>query len=157
MAGADEVFRAGGATAEVSLSAGRNDLVPRIAELIAQGKVVGTYLGRGEYGPRALGARSIMASAVDRKINDWLNERLDRTEFMPFAPVVRKERCADLFDLPQSLMYTAQFMTVTCNVKEQWKDKIPAVVHVDGTARPQVVDRATNPTLLRHPRARTSS
>ncbi len=144
-AGADEVFRAAGATAEVSLSEGRNDLVPRIAELIAQGKIVGTYLGRGEYGPRALGARSIMASAVDRRINDWLNQRLDRTEFMPFAPVVRKERCADLFDLPQSLMYTAQFMTVTCNVKEYWKSKIPAVVHVDGTARPQVIERSTNP------------
>jgi carbamoyltransferase len=143
--GADDVFRAGGAAEEVSVSAGRNDLVPRIAELIAQGKVVGTYLGRGEYGPRALGARSIMAAATDRKINDWLNERLDRTEFMPFAPVVREERCADLFDLPQSLMYTARFMTVTCNVKDEWKDKIPAVVHVDGTARPQVVARATNP------------
>jgi carbamoyltransferase len=145
MDGADDVFRAGGAAEEVSVSAGRNDLVPRVAELIAQGKVVGTYLGRGEYGPRALGARSIMAAATDRKINDWLNERLDRTEFMPFAPVVREERCADLFDLPQSLMYPARFMTVTCNVKEAWKDKIPAVVHVDGTARPQVVARATNP------------
>ncbi len=145
MAGADDVFHAGGATAEVSASAGRNDLVPRIAELIAQGKIVGTYLGRGEYGPRALGARSIIAAAVDRSINDWLNKRLDRTEFMPFAPVVRKERCAELFDLPQSLMYTAQFMTVTCNVKDAWKEQIPAVVHVDGTARPQVVDRETNP------------
>ena len=86
-----------------------------------------------------------MASPVDRKINDWLNQRLERTEFMPFAPVVRKERCGDLFDLPQSLMYTAQFMNVTCNVKPEWKDKIPAVVHVDGTARPQVVARETNP------------
>lgn len=145
MTGADEVFRAGGAKAEVSLATGRNDLVPRIAELIAEGKVVGTYLGRGEYGPRALGARSIMASAVDRKINDWLNARLDRTEFMPFAPVVREERCAELFDLPESLMYTAQFMTVTCNVKDGWKERIPAVVHVDGTARPQLVNRAANP------------
>jgi carbamoyltransferase len=145
MAGADEVFRAGGAAEEVSLAAGRNDLVPRTAELIARGKVVGTYLGRGEYGPRALGARSIMAAAVDRRINDWLNERLGRTEFMPFAPVVRRERCAELFDLPESLMYTAQFMTVTCNVKEAWRARIPAVVHVDGTARPQLVNRDMNP------------
>jgi carbamoyltransferase len=145
MAGADDVFRAGGAQAEISDTGGRNDFVPRIAELIAQGKVVGTYLGRGEYGPRALGARSIMAAATDRKINDWLNQRLDRTEFMPFAPVVREERCSDLFDLPESLRYTARFMTVTCDVKDEWKDRIPAVVHVDGTARPQVVDRQTNP------------
>ena len=144
-AGADDVFRAGGASAEVSAAKGQNDLVPRVAELIAEGKVVGTYLGRGEHGPRALGARSIMASAADRSINDWLNKRLDRTDFMPFAPVVRRERCADVFDLPQSLMYTARFMTVTCNVKDEWKSRIPAVVHVDGTARPQVVERSTNP------------
>jgi len=145
MDSADDVFRAGGAKAEVSMPAGGNDLVPRVAELIMRGNIVGTYLGRGEYGPRSLGARSIMAAAVDRSINNWLNKRLDRTDFMPFAPVVRKERCAELFDLPQCLMYTAQFMTVTCNVKDAWKDRIPAVVHVDGTARPQVLDRATNP------------
>ena len=144
-AGADDVFRAGGAEAVLTTPGGDAELAQRCAQLIVEGKVVGTYLGRGEYGPRALGARSIMAAAVDRRINDWLNQRLERTEFMPFAPVVRKERCADLFDLPQSLMYTAQFMTVTCNVKPEWKDKIPAVVHVDGTARPQVVSRETNP------------
>jgi carbamoyltransferase len=142
---ADDVFRAAGSEAVLTTPNGAPELAQRCAELIVEGKVVGTYLGRGEYGPRALGARSIMAAAVDRKINDWLNQRLERTEFMPFAPVVRKERCGDLFDLPQSLMYTAQFMTVTCNVKPEWKDKIPAVVHVDGTARPQLVARETNP------------
>jgi carbamoyltransferase len=143
-AGADDVFRAAGAEAVLTAPGGDGELAQRCAELIVEGKTVGTYLGRGEYGPRALGARSIMAAAVDRRINDWLNQRLERTEFMPFAPVVRQERCADLFDLPQSLMYTAQFMTVTCNVKPEWKDKIPAVVHVDGTARPEVVARETN-------------
>ena len=144
-AGADDVFRAAGAEAVLSTPSGDAELAQRCAKLIIDGKIVGTYLGRGEYGPRALGARSIMAAVVDRRINDWLNQRLERTEFMPFAPVVRMERCAELFDLPQSLMYTAEFMTVTCNVKPEWKDKIPAVVHVDGTARPQVVSRATNP------------
>jgi carbamoyltransferase len=144
-AGADDVFRAAGAEAVLATRGGDAELAQRCAKLIVEGKTVGTYFGRGEYGPRALGARSIMASAVDRKINDWLNHRLERTEFMPFAPVVRQERCTDLFNLPQSLMYTAQFMTVTCNVKPEWKDRIPAVVHVDGTARPQVVARETNP------------
>jgi len=143
--GADDVFRAAGAEAVLATQGGDAELAQRCAKLIVEGKTVGTYLGRGEYGPRALGARSIMAAAVDRKINDWLNQRLERTEFMPFAPVVRQERCTDLFNLPPSLMYTAQFMTVTCNVKPEWKDKIPAVVHVDGTARPQVVARETNP------------
>jgi carbamoyltransferase len=102
-ASADAVFRAAGAEAVLSTPCGDAELAQRCTELIIDGKIVGTYLGRGEYGPRALGARSIMAAAVDRRINDWLNQRLERTEFMPFAPVVRKERCAELFDLPQSL------------------------------------------------------
>lgn len=121
-------------------------LAEAAAKLIAEGKVIGAYLGRGEYGPRALGARSIMAAPVDRAINDWLNKRLDRTDFMPFAPVVREERCADVFDLPKSLYYSARYMTVTCNVREAWRAKIPAVVHVDGTARPQLARRQDNPT-----------
>ena len=86
-----------------------------------------------------------MAAPVDRTINDWLNRRLDRTEFMPFAPVVREERCADVFTLPRSLYYAARYMTVTCDVKPEWRDRIPGVIHVDGTARPQLVRRADNP------------
>ena len=104
-----------------------------------------------EYGPRALGARSIMARATDRAINDWLNKRLDRTEFMPFAPVVRAERVDELFQLPPSLHYTANFMTVTCDVREAWRERIPAVVHVDGTARPQIIHRAQNQQSLERP------
>ncbi len=119
--------------------------VEEAADLIVKGETVGTYLGRMEYGPRALGARSIMASAVDRTINDWLNKRLDRTDFMPFAPVVLAERAKDLFDLPDELAYTANFMTVTCNVKPEWRERIPACVHVDGTARPQLIHRDQNP------------
>jgi carbamoyltransferase len=119
--------------------------VEEAADLIAAGQTVGTYLGRMEYGPRALGARSIMASAVDRTINDWLNKRLDRTDFMPFAPVVLAERAKDLFDLPDELTHTANFMTVTCNVKPEWRERIPACVHVDGTARPQLIHRHQNP------------
>jgi carbamoyltransferase len=121
------------------------DPIEEAAELIASGQIIGTYLGRMEYGPRALGARSIMASAVDRSINDWMNKRLDRTDFMPFAPFVRAERALDLFDLPNELIYAANFMTVTCNVKPEWRDKIPACVHVDGTARPQIIHRHQNP------------
>ncbi|MBN8939164.1 MAG: hypothetical protein J0H01_06720 [Rhizobiales bacterium] len=121
------------------------DPIEEAASLIAAGQIVGTYLGRMEYGPRALGARSIMASPVDRSINDWLNKRLDRTDFMPFAPVVRAERARDLFLLPESLIYTANFMTVTCDVKPEWRDRIPACVHVDGTARPQIIHREQNP------------
>jgi carbamoyltransferase len=124
----------------------RPDVIEDAADIIVSGGTVGTYLGRMEYGPRALGARSIMASPVDAGINDWLNKKLDRSDFMPFAPVVRAERVNDLFELPASLHYTAQFMTVTCNVRPEWRERIPAVVHVDGTARPQIIHREQNPT-----------
>lgn len=136
----ERVFSAGGAAKRPAANA-----VEEAASIIAEGGIVGTYLGRMEYGPRALGARSIMARATERSINDWLNKRLDRTDFMPFAPVVRAERAGDLFKLPPELHYTANFMTVTCDVKPEWRDKIPACVHVDGTARPQLIHREQNP------------
>jgi hypothetical protein len=121
-------------------------VVEAAARMLAERRILGLYLGRCEYGPRALGARTIMASPADRSINDWLNKRLDRTEFMPFAPVVRDARVNEAFDLPGALLYTARYMTVTCNVRPEWRDRIPAVVHVDGTARPQVIRREDNPT-----------
>jgi len=141
MAQADNVFLEAGAA---RVADGR--IVDFAARMLADRRILGLYLGRCEYGPRALGARTIMASPADRSINDWLNKRLDRTEFMPFAPVVRDARVDEVFNLPKSLHYAARYMTVTCNVKPQWRDRIPAVVHVDGTARPQVIRRADNPT-----------
>ena len=141
MAGADAAFLRGGAALVVS-----EGVVEAAARMLAERRILGLYLGRCEYGPRALGARSIMASPADRSINDWLNKRLDRTEFMPFAPVVRDARVNEAFDLPRALHYTARYMTVTCNVRPEWRDRIPAVVHVDGTARPQVIRREDNPT-----------
>ena len=122
-----------------------DDYVQETVRQIIDGKVIAIYRGRMEYGPRALGARSILAAATDRRINDWLNKRLSRTEFMPFAPVVRAERARDVFVLPASMEYAARFMTITCAVREEWREKIPGVVHVDGTARPQVIEREANP------------
>ena len=98
-----------------------------------------------EYGPRALGARSILASPADARINDTLNKRLSRTEFMPFAPVVAEEDAAEVFEITPVNRYAARFMTITCATREAWKSRIPAVVHVDGTARPQIVSRDPNP------------
>lgn len=121
------------------------DVAQATADRIQKGAAVGTFLERMEYGPRALGARTIMAAAIDRTINDSLNKRLDRTEFMPFAPVVLAERATDVFDLPASLAYSANFMTTTCAVRPAWRDRIPAVVHVDNTARPQLIRRDQNP------------
>ncbi len=98
-----------------------------------------------EYGPRALGARSILASPADAAINDTLNQRLGRSEFMPFAPVVGAERAAEVFEIDGVNAYAMRFMTITCAVREGWAARIPAVVHVDGTARPQVIGREANP------------
>ena len=115
------------------------------AELLQQGRIVAIYAKGMEYGPRALGARSIMASALDADINRTLNDRLSRSEFMPFAPVVMDEDVETVFDLGPVKRHAASFMTITCGVREEWRSRIPAVVHVDGTARPQVIERAQNP------------
>ena len=128
-----EIVRLPGAPAETA------------AELMAEGKAVAIFTKRMEYGPRALGARSIMASPERRDINDSLNKRLDRSEFMPFAPVIAAEDARAVFDVTDTNAYACRFMTITCNVKREWAERIPAVVHVDGTARPQIVRRAENP------------
>jgi carbamoyltransferase len=115
------------------------------AKLLSEGGIVAIYTRGMEYGPRALGARTIMASALDGQINQILNDRLSRSEFMPFAPVVMAEDADRVFDLGPAKRYAARFMTITCGVKDGWRERIPAVVHVDGTARPQVIERAQNP------------
>ncbi len=115
--------------------------VETAANLIEQGSVVAIYTDRMEYGPRALGARSILASSTDASINDELNRRLSRTEFMPFAPVVSEDDAPLIFELSALNMYAARFMTITCSVRPEWRERIPAVVHVDNTARPQVIVR----------------
>ncbi|HEY7607728.1 MAG TPA: carbamoyltransferase C-terminal domain-containing protein, partial [Alphaproteobacteria bacterium] len=119
--------------------------VETAARLIAAGGIVAIYTRGMEYGPRALGARSILASPSDAAINDTLNKRLERSEFMPFAPVVAEEDADTVFKLGRAKAYAARFMTITAHVQPGWKERIPAVVHVDGTARPQTIRRAWNP------------
>ena len=119
--------------------------VETAAELLQQGRIVAIYSKAMEYGPRALGARSIMAAPIDHDINRTLNERLSRSEFMPFAPVVMAEDADDGIRSGPVKRYAARFMTTTCRVHDRWRDRIPAVVHVDGTARPQIVERPQNP------------
>ena len=115
------------------------------AELMHQGKAVAIFSARMEFGPRALGARSIMASPQRRDINDSLNRRLDRSDFMPFAPVIAAEDARQVFDVCGVNDYACRFMTITCDVKPEWSERIPAVVHVDNTARPQIIERSDNP------------
>jgi carbamoyltransferase len=115
------------------------------AQRLNAGELGAIYTGRMEYGPRALGARSILANPSRRETHDLLNRRLARSEFMPFAPVIAAEKAAAVFDITGVNAYACRFMTITCNVKPEWRKRIPAVVHVDGSARPQTIERETNP------------
>jgi carbamoyltransferase len=121
----------------------------RIAELLADGHVVARFNGRMEYGPRALGNRSILYQATDPTVNEWLNKRLKRTEFMPFAPVTVEEFAGQCYGNLDGARYATQFMTITVNCTNWMKKHFPAVVHVDGTARPQIIDERTNPSYYR--------
>jgi carbamoyltransferase len=121
----------------------------KAAELIANGKIVARCAGRMEYGPRALGNRSILYQATDRSVNKWLNDRLRRTEFMPFAPVVLWEERDRCFHDVDGAADTARFMTMTFDCKPELMEKCPAICHVDGTARPQLIREEDNPAYYR--------
>lgn len=124
-----------------------DDIEKTIAELIHNGKVIGRFNGRMEYGPRALGNRSIIGSPTDRSINDWLNKKLNRTEFMPFAPSIISEKANDVLVGYNSsnAKWADRFMTITYNVEKEWQERTQATTHIDGTARPQVVHKEDNP------------
>lgn len=117
----------------------------RTAQLLQHGDVGAVFWQGMELGPRALGARSIVASPADRGVNDSINKRLQRTEFMPFAPVVRDADADQVFEIDDRNRYACYFMTMTTGVRAAWRDRIPAVVHVDATARPQIIRREDNP------------
>ena len=110
-----------------------------VARKIHEGKIVGRFSGRLEWGPRALGNRSIIARPTDKKINDELNGRLQRTEFMPFAPSIMAEYASDYLVGYREGDFAARYMTVTYSIDQDKREDITAAVHIDGTARPQVV------------------
>jgi len=130
------------------LEARRYDPIePKIAELIADGRVVARFNGRMEFGPRSLGNRSILYHCADASVNDWLNKRLDRTEFMPFAPATIEDEVGASFTDLDGAEHTAEFMTIISDCTDRFKRECPAAVHVDGTARAQIVRKATNPSF----------
>jgi carbamoyltransferase len=116
-------------------------LAGRVAERIAAAQVVAICRGRLELGPRALGHRTILYQTTDASVNDWLNKRLDRTEFMPFAPVTLAEHADRCYAHLDTCRGAAAFMTVTCDCSAEMRRQSPAVVHLDGTARPQLITR----------------
>jgi carbamoyltransferase len=111
------------------------------ATVLARNGVVAWFQGRSEYGPRALGHRSLLAHPGEADTTARMNDIKGREQFRPIAPMVRAERAADVFEgvLP------SPYMLFTHRVMAGWRDRIPAVVHVDGTARVQTVDSATEP------------
>lgn len=116
----------------------------KMAELLNEGSVIGFFQGRMEYGPRALCNRTILAPTQDDGINKWLNKRLNRTEFMPFAPVTVDHQAKNMYANMDKIDYTSQFMTITTDCSAEMKKSSPAAVHVDGTARPQIVTKENN-------------
>jgi carbamoyltransferase len=120
-----------------------------VAALIHRGHVVARHWGRMEFGPRALGARSILYRTTDPSVNRWLNERLKRTEFMPFAPACLPGFEQQLFQWNDAASTAAKYMTITLGCTPWMKEHCPAVVHVDGTARPQIVDPQANQSFFR--------
>ena len=122
---------------------------PTIAKLIHEGCVVARFNGGMEYGPRALGNRSILYRATEPEVNQWLNQRLGRTEFMPFAPATLYEERHRCYENIDGAELAAQFMTITFNCTDFMQRTCPAAVHIDATARPQLVRKESNPSFYR--------
>jgi len=125
------------------------DVERSTAEQLAKNHIVARFHGRMEYGPRALGNRSILYPAQDPEVNLWLNHQLGRTEFMPFAPAALAEHAERLFNGIKGCEKTAEFMTITFDCTDEMKQMCPAAVHIDGTARPQLVSSETNASFHR--------
>lgn len=118
-----------------------NDTAKETAQLLAEGKIIGWFQGRAEFGPRALGSRSILTAPFPAEMKDILNKRVKHREhFRPFAPVVLQEKMVDYFDMS----YPSPFMLLVFEVKPDKRSKIPAVTHVDNTGRVQSVTKENN-------------
>jgi carbamoyltransferase len=117
------------------------DIADAVAQTLADDGVVAWFQGASEYGPRALGRRSLLADPRHAANLERLNDVKGREQFRPVAPMVREERAAEIFDGP----LPSPYMLFTHDVHPQWRERIPAVVHVDGTARIQTVSASREP------------
>ncbi|MFB9447294.1 carbamoyltransferase family protein [Dactylosporangium vinaceum] len=121
------------------------DIAAEAAQVLARGGIVAWFQGRSEYGPRALGHRSLLGHPGERRMTARMNDVKGREQFRPIAPMVRAERFADVFEG----QYPSPYMLFVHRVKPAWADRIPAVVHVDGTARVQTVHPDSEPLVAR--------
>lgn len=123
----------------------KKDVVQTTVELLAKEKVVGWFQGRMEWGPRALGSRSILADASNPKMKEILNLKVKHREhFRPFAPVVCEDDAQKFFECDSPIPHATDFMLMVYPVRKQWHKKIPAVTHVDGSGRLQTVRKNQN-------------
>ena len=124
------------------------ELIERVADALADGRVVGWMDGATEFGPRALGHRSILAAPHSADMRDRLNRDIKyREEFRPFAPVVPVEAAETYFELPPGGARLARFMSGVFPVRPEWRERLAAVTHVDGSARLQALERGMAPRL----------
>jgi len=146
VADAGELSRVAGEDGFQPMRLPEAELIRRVADELARGRIVGWMQGACELGPRALGNRSILAAPHQRAMRDRLNRSIKyREEFRPFAPAVPLEHADRYFELPPGGARLARFMSGVFPVRPEWRDKLAAVTHVDGTARLQTVDRAMAP------------
>ncbi len=123
----------------------KNDLVKKVARFIYDGNVIGWFQGRMEWGPRALGARSILSNPCNPEMQEILNAKVKhREKFRPFAPVVCEDDALDYFECDKPTPLPTDFMLMVYPIKQKWRKKIPAVTHVDGSGRLQTIRREQN-------------
>lgn len=121
-------------------------LEDKVVNLLTRKKVVGWVQGRFEWGPRALGARSILADPRDKEMKNLVNLKIKfREAFRPFAPVTLYGKGKEYFDISKSVQTPLKFMLAVVPVRDKWKKKLGAITHIDGTARPQFIEKRVNP------------
>ena len=131
---------------EIATALCPDDYICETAELLAAGKIVGWFQGGAEFGPRALGNRSILADPRRREVRDFINRHIkNREDFRPFAPAVLEEDASVYFDCA----YKSPYMLLVAPVRPEWRDVIPSVVHEDNSARFQTVSASSNPAFYR--------
>jgi len=123
----------------------QEEIVKETAKLIFENNVVGWFQGKMEFGPRALGNRSILANPLNPKMQDILNLKVKhREQFRPFAPVVLKEEVDNFFECDKTFQESCNFMLMVYPIRLEWRERLPAVTHVDGSGRLQTVSEEDN-------------
>jgi carbamoyltransferase len=128
------------------------EVAKKTAEMLASGKIVGWFQSDAEWGPRALGTRSILANPALKQMKQLINSKVKfREPYRPFAPSTTSTKVTEYFVLDSEIALHSpySYMLATCKVKEKWRERLKTVTHVDGTARIQIVWKDTNPTYYK--------